>query len=139
MRTMLAGLMLAGLLAGCGGGDGGPNPEDWYGTYDLVWTCDSAGGCAGSTSFPLTDATAATIDAPEQGHDYPTIVFDTPATGGDMLTSDTDTWITCEPDPSGSTKRYCPLTLTATGFTFSGTYQVTAGETYDWSLVATRR
>lgn len=50
-------------------------------------------------------------------------------------------WTSCFPrsdDPSPDPALYCPLTKTADGFSFTGTYEVADDETYDWTLTATR-
>lgn len=168
----MRGLLLcvwAFFAAGCSSsGGGGPDPADWVGEYDLVWTCESPGGCETSTGIPpvITTWSDARIwqptandlcrDDPEYDacvdrvtnacDDCPLPLFDGPGGGSNLVpTGETYSlwlrgdWISCTPTDNPIFSWICRLTLTETGFEVAATYQVVPGETYDWSLRATRR
>src|SRR5688572_3906491 len=66
--------MVLAALGACGGGESGPDPEAWVGTYSLAWTCD-AEPCTNGAGFPpaITNDTELVVDlydnaAPEQSH-----------------------------------------------------------------------
>lgn len=153
MKLAMVVMFLA--MVGCGGG--GPDPEEWYGTYDLVWTCDSAGGCDTSSGIPpaITTSGVARICAYQGPATSDPAVVAWAATEAELAQDcsgtsleDSDDTFTFYPYGPGTWEcpihhghqlPYCPLIKTDTGFAFAGTYEVAAGETYDWSLVATRR